>query len=280
MQLIESFICGKENNPYTCEDGLFISERYVAVIDGVTAKGNRLWDNKTSGAFAKDVLIDCLQALSFNDNPTDQHHTFSAIDILNRLDRAIRENIEKQVSEPLTLEEYPRASIILYDDLRKEIISYGDCQCRINDVIHTHTKKIDEQNASLRAYHLEHALLQGRTFDELKRNDIGRTAIQEQLLMQFSFENKIGPFGYPVLNGTGIEPAFIQTYPVTPGDEIILASDGYPTLEKNLEETEQTLKHILEKDPLCFQLFPSTKGVKEGNVSFDDRTYCRIKVTP
>jgi len=56
LQLIESFICGKENNPRTCEDGLFISERYVAVIDGVTAKGNRLWNNKTSGAFAKDVL--------------------------------------------------------------------------------------------------------------------------------------------------------------------------------------------------------------------------------
>ena len=33
----------------------------VVVIDGVTAKGKRLWDGKSSGCFAKDIIIDFLQ---------------------------------------------------------------------------------------------------------------------------------------------------------------------------------------------------------------------------
>lgn len=44
MRIIEQFICGKENNPDTCEDGLFISKELVAVIDGVTAKSRYLWN--------------------------------------------------------------------------------------------------------------------------------------------------------------------------------------------------------------------------------------------
>lgn len=55
MQIIESFLCGKENNPKTCEDGIYIGEHLVAVIDGVTAKGKRLWNGHKSGPYAKKV---------------------------------------------------------------------------------------------------------------------------------------------------------------------------------------------------------------------------------
>lgn len=46
MEIIEHFLCGKENNPHTCEDGLILGEHIIGVIDGVTAKGKRLWDGK------------------------------------------------------------------------------------------------------------------------------------------------------------------------------------------------------------------------------------------
>ena len=39
---------------------------------------------------------------------------------------------------------------------------------------------------------------------------------------------------------------------------------------------KDALQDLLEQDPMCFRLYPSTKGVKPGNVSFDDRAYCRI----
>lgn len=45
-------------------------------------------------------------------------------------------------------------------------------------------------------------------------NDLGRNGIEKNLLMQFAFENKPGYFGYPVLNGMGIEESMIKHYPV------------------------------------------------------------------
>lgn len=134
-------------------------------------------------------------------------------------------------------------------------------------------------NASLRAYYLEYHLQKGMTLEELQENDLGRAAIQPNLLMQFAFENQPGEFGYPVLNGMGIEPSMICTYKVQEGDEIILASDGYPKLGKDLAESEANLQQLMEEDPMCFRKYLCTKGLKEGNSSFDDRAFCRIQVS-
>lgn len=280
MKIIESFICGKENNPVTCEDGLFISQHMVVVIDGVTAKGNRLWDGKKSGCFAKEVLVQRLQEMVDSCDLEWLAGERAAEQLIRLLDETLQECVKESVCFDMdfSAEEYPRASVIFYNDVRKEVVSYGDCQCRINDTTYSHAKKIDELNSDLRAYYLEHALLQGRTIEELKEDDIGRAAIQECLLMQFSFENKVGEFGYPVLNGMGMESSMMQVYKVNEGDEVILASDGYPELGASLEESEALLSQIMEEDPMCFRRYRSTKGLKEGNVSFDDRAFCKVKV--
>jgi len=278
MQVIESFIRGKENNPATCEDGLFLSRYLVAVIDGVTAKGSHLWDGRRSGCFAKDRLLGCLQDVVEGKAADFFSGEEFAVWLLERLDKELRAVTLCNYGTDLPPEEMPRASIIMYNDVRKEVISYGDCQCRINDTVYSHVKKIDELNADLRAFYLEYYRLQGMTLEELQENDLGRAAIQGNLLMQFSFENKNCSFGYPVLNGMGIEPALMHVYKVEVGDELILASDGYPKLKASLEESERCLEQILQEDAMCFQRFRSTKGVKSGNVSFDDRTFCRMKV--
>ena len=267
MQIIETFLCGKENNPKTCEDGVFIGEYLVAVIDGVTAKGQHLWEGHKSGYYAKEMLLEYL----------GRKHVekLTPLELLKNLDEVLKDAVAES-KELLQPEEYPRASIIIYNDYYKEIWNYGDCQCSINGIIHTHTKEIDEINAQLRAARLEEALKNGSTIEELAINDIGRDAIRENLLKQFTYENKKEKYGYPVLNGMGIEPELLRIYKVKNGDEIILASDGYPKLRSNLEESEAELQKIITEDPLCFRLFPSTKGIKAGNISFDDRAFCRI----
>lgn len=269
MQVLESFICGKENNPATCEDGIYIGRHLVAVIDGVTAKGTKLWDGHKSGYYAKELLLEYLRQEGVEQQ--------NAEELFANLDAALAAN-SLAGNEMLAPEEYPRASAIIYNDIYKEIWSYGDCQCSINGAVHLHVKKIDELNASLRAYHLEYLLMKGMTLEELKENDLGRAAIQENLLMQFDFENKCGEFGYAVLNGMGIEEALITKYKVNEGDEVILASDGYPQLMPTLNESEMELKNIMMKDPMCFRIYPCTKGLKDGNISFDDRAFCRLKV--
>lgn len=279
MNIIETFLLGKENNPDTCEDGLFISDYLIAVIDGVTAKGTHLWNGKKSGCFAKDILLDTLKNITADsNNRIFLEQEDSAVWILKKLDSALHQKSMELYPNALPLEEYPRASIIFYNDLRKEIVSYGDCQCKINGQLFSHLKKIDILNSELRAYHLEYAILHGKTIDDLKRNDVGRTAILENLKMQFSFENKIGTFAYPVLNGFGIEPHLLKIYQIQRQDTIILASDGYSELGDSLEESESLLKEILSEDPLCFRRNCSTKGLKEGNISFDDRVFCKIQV--
>lgn len=273
MQILESFLCGKEQNPATCEDGIFIRENLVAVIDGVTAKGTRLWNGKKSGCYAKDKIIEYLQNIS-----AKQVYKQSAKEFFCGLDKILREEIAVY-GEELALEDYPRASIIVYNHYYKEVWSYGDCQCRLKNFTYSHAKKIDELNAALRAYVLEHELLTGKTLEMLRENDSGRKAILKNLQMQFLFENKTGAFGYPVLNGRGIEESLIKIYQAKEGDEIILASDGYPILGKTLKESEKALERILREDSMCFRQFRSTKGVQAGNVSFDDRAFCRIRIT-
>lgn len=295
MHQIEHFICGKENNPDTCEDGLVIGTNIIAVIDGVTSKGSRLWDGKTSGCYAKEVLLEYLRQQdtlpeSISEDleksqrkvhqDTDTLHPTaqqSAAALLRNLDGTLREKSRDRFPD-LPEEEYPRASVIIYHNQYKEIWSYGDCQCRINDEIHTHTKAIDELNASLRAFYLEYELSCGRTLKSLMLNDPGREAIRQNLQMQFSFENMPGAFGYPVLNGAGIEESMLKRYPAAEGDTVILASDGYPILESTLEKSEAALHRILDNDPMCFLLYRSTKGIKPGNISFDDRTFCRFVI--
>lgn len=56
-------------------------------------------------------------------------------------------------------------------------------------------------------------------------------------------------------------------------------SDGYPYLKTSLEETEQTLQEILRDDPLFFRKYKSTKGITEGAVSYDDRSYVKLIIT-
>ena len=276
MQVIESYICGKENNPATCEDGIFIGKHLLAVIDGVTAKGTKFWNNTKSGCFAKNALINALQKL--DDTPDESLLHADPLALLTRLDAILHDAVTACSDDVLSIEEYPRASILIYNDVTKQIISYGDCQCNINKKVYSHVKKIDLLNSDLRAYYLEYYLQQGMSLAELVTNDLGRAAIQENLMLQFSFENKIGEFGYAVLNGIGIEPSLIHIYQVQVGDEIVLASDGYPVLKNTLAESEAILQQVLQEDPMCFRIYRSTKGIKTGNVSFDDRAYCRVSI--
>ena len=268
MKIIEYFVQGKKKDPEICEDGLFIGDHMIVIIDGVTSKSSYLWNGKKGGCYAKDIILEFLNK---------DVAGYSATDFFFNVDRFLREKIGENMVN-LTLADYPRASIIIYNDYYKEIWSYGDCQCRINDRIYTHEKKIDRMNSEVRAYYLQYACLKGMNMNELKRNDPGRKQIEKNLLIQFEFENRRGDFGYPVLNGRGIEKSLIKKYSVRTDDEIILASDGYPVLERSLEESEQTLNDILEQDPLCFKLYKSTKGVQPGDISFDDRTFCRFVI--
>ena len=269
MEMIEKFICGKKGSLVDCEDGIIVTDNLVAVIDGATSKNGKLFSNQTGGAFAKNILSNVLFQSGVEE--------LSCEELFSALSLTIKEHSEKQYPE-LTYEEYPRASVILYNRYYNEVWGYGDCQCIINGEVHTHEKQIDTLNSELRAFYLECELLNGNNVSNLLQNDVGRQKILGNLKKQFMFENRNVPFGYPVLNGFPINKDMIVRYQVHEQDEVVLSSDGYPALQQTLADSEAKLEEVLRNDPLCFRVYKTTKGIVEGNISFDDRSYLRFKV--
>ena len=51
----------------------------------------------------------------------------------------------------------------------------------------------------------------------------------------------------------------------------------FSTQHDSLEESEAALSRQLATDPLCINTYKATKGVMEGNLSFDDRAYVRFR---
>ena len=62
MRIIESMLRGKYRDQLQCEDGIFIGNKIVAVIDGVTDYGTLLWHGGSGGRFAKEVLCEYLRS--------------------------------------------------------------------------------------------------------------------------------------------------------------------------------------------------------------------------
>ncbi|SET71312.1 glycerophosphoryl diester phosphodiesterase [[Clostridium] aminophilum] len=248
-----------------CEDGLYIGKNVVVVIDGATAQSNKMFFGKSSGRFARDILLEVAE------QQEDLLCRMSATEALAFLN----DKLGKSLRESLSIEEYPRASVMIYNDRKHEIWGYGDCQCMINGELYNFEKEIDRINSEKRAQTIEGALGNKISVEKLLFHDVGRDAIEEGLKGRFTYENQPGPLGYPTLNGYSFYEPFVFVKHVEGNSDIILATDGYPVLKNSLQESEKELARILVSDPLCFREFKSTKGLTQGSLSFDDRTYWR-----
>ena len=61
MQTIEYFLQGKKLDQRLNEDGLFMSDHLIAVVDGVTMGKWNVWHGDTGGLFSKNVLMTFLE---------------------------------------------------------------------------------------------------------------------------------------------------------------------------------------------------------------------------
>ena len=157
----------------------------------------------------------------------------------------------------------------------------GDCQCIIDNLYSSNEKEIDAIMADVRAVVNEVALLGGATMKDLESHDPGREFIYPFLQKQALLQNcpiQGQPFSFSVFDGFPVQMEQVKVFPVGDAKEVVLASDGYPHLYSTLYASECYLADILEKDPLCIRLYKSTKGIQEGNCSFDDRAYLKIRI--
>ncbi len=261
MKILEKFIKGKKNKPSLCEDGIFTSENFIAVVDGVTSKEIDA-NKKTGGRAAMEKII---QVLSVIPKDIDKNEVFQS------LSNAVATLYDEGYSSAA-------ACTAIFSRAKNEIWLCGDCQCIVNGTYYENEKQVDKIVSDMRALVIEIAKLEGRTEEEIAENDLGREFVLPIITKQkLLYNNKNSVFGFEVLNGKDLFFERIKTIKVKNGDMIVLASDGYPVLCNTLEESEEMLNKIIKENPLCYKKeYRSTKGVLPGANSFDDRSYIKF----
>ena len=268
MRIIEKFLASKTNDMAHCEDGIYIGQHYIAVIDGVTTKGKLLWNGKTSGYYAKEIIMHALDDLEGKE---------SLEDVFQYINSVLRKSYENTDFFEKNPEERLQATIVIYSIHKAQIWRYGDCQYMVNDKAYTYEMKIDTLLSELRSVFLRLEMLRGVPISELSEHDPSQDILFPILKRQFLFSNKDCDYGFPVLDGFCQDFSFIETTDVPPDSVVILATDGYPKIHNSLAESEKYLCDLKQDDPLCITLYKSTRGFTNGKSSLDDRAYIKFQ---
>lgn len=252
-----------------CEDGLFISSRYLVVVDGASDKTGKLYGGHTGGWHGKEAALDAFRGLQGGEPPEK---------VLSSINRALRQRYEK-FGIDYEKDQVHRfsASLIWYDIESRTLYAVGDCKARIDGTLYNEqSKAIDELNAEIRIGVLQSLGIDIRS-TELRENDPGRQYILPLLREQPKYQNNPDAdpkLAYWVVDGTDIPKSEIRTWSFDKAPDVIeLSSDGYALFpeEATVESYEAELAGLLKEDPNLTWKVVSTKGLKKGNSSFDDR---------
>ena len=281
MKIIESKIVGKKSQE-ACEDGMVVTDDFIAVIDGSTSKTPKhLNPDMKNGRYAMLLISEYIREQLKADASVDDFCQGVTEYLYNKVYQplGVAERLAQHPEERLT------ASAILYSRARKEVWMVGDCQAIICGKLYENGKPYEEKIAQKRVELIQ----QGMSPAEARKQI-------EPLLVRAMLEGQNKTYtvidGFPIYReGVRVVPLKmkqasndIETYleehskPISSPYEVVLASDGYPFLKPTLAESEEALAKQIANDPQNIKTFIATKGIVEGNKSFDDRTYVRIEV--
>ena len=279
MKIIESKIVGKKSQE-ACEDGLVVTDDFIAVIDGSTSKTPKhLNPDMKNGRYAMMLISEYIREELKADASVDDFCQGVTAYIYNKVYEklGVEERLKEHPEERLT------ASAILYSRTRNEVWMVGDCQAIIDGKLYENGKPYEEKIARKRVELIEQGLSPAEA-----RKQIEPLLIEAMLSGQNKNYTVID--GFPIYQegvkvvalktkpaSSSIETYFQeQTKPVSSPNEVVLASDGYPFLKPTLAASEVALAEQIANDPQNIRSFIATKGIVEGNKSFDDRTYIRF----
>ena len=267
MQIIEKTVVAK-NPKKKSEDGIVVTNNFVAVIDGSTSKTKyRHSLFRSNGRYAMYLTARYIRQMS---------KTTTSEQFLRGVTAYIRKHYNKSMLPRLA--EHPEdrltCSAVVYSRLNREIWMVGDCQCMINGELFDNPKPAEAELAAMRAEEVKRLLATGVTQEELLRNDTARPVIIPRMLETMREQN----VSYSVIDGFPIARQHVRIIPLDFRPwEIVLASDGYPILRPTLAESEEELQKLREEDPLNIGRFQATKAFHPDFNSFDDRSYIRLK---
>ena len=288
MKIIESSIIGKKS-PEACEDGMVVTDDFIAVIDGSTSKTPKhLNPDMKNGRYAMMLISEYIREELKADASVDDFCQGVTAYIYNKVYEklGVEERLKEHPEERLT------ASAILYSRTRNEVWMVGDCQAIIDGKLYENGKPYEQEIARKRVELIEQGLSPAEA-----RKQIEPLLIEAMLSGQNQTYTVID--GFPIYR-EGVKVVSVSdscsvqdTVPASDtvpcsdsvsasgtisvsSSEIVLASDGYPFLEPTLAASEAALAEQIANDPQNIHSFIATKGIVEGNKSFDDRTYIRF----
>ena len=288
MKIIESSIIGKKS-PEACEDGMVVTDDFIAVIDGSTSKTPKhLNPDMKNGRYAMMLISEYIREELKADASVDDFCLGVTAYIYNKVYEklGVEERLKEHPEERLT------ASAILYSRTRNEVWMVGDCQAIIDGKLYENGKSYEQEIARKRVELIEQGLSPAEA-----RKQIEPLLIKAMLSGQNQTYTVID--GFPIYR-EGVKVVSVSdscsvqdsvpasdsvpcsasasasgTIPSS-SSEIVLASDGYPFLKPTLAASEAALAEQIANDPQNIRSFIATKGIVEGNKSFDDRTYIRF----
>ena len=294
MKIIESSIIGKKS-PEACEDGMVVTDDFIAVIDGSTSKTPKhLNPDMKNGRYAMMLISEYIREELKADASVDDFCQGVTAYIYNKVYEklGVEERLQEHPEERLT------SSAILYSRTRNEVWMVGDCQAIIDGKLYENGKPYEQEIARKRVELIEQGLSpaearkqiepllikamlsgQNRTYTVIDgfpiyREGVKVVSVSDSCSVQDSVQDSV-PASDSVPCSDSVSASgtiFVSS------SEIVLASDGYPFLEPTLAASEVALAEQIANDPQNIHSFIATKGIVEGNKSFDDRTYIRFSV--
>lgn len=288
MKIIESSIIGKKSQE-ACEDGMVVTDDFIAVIDGSTSKTPKhLNPDMKNGRYAMMLISEYIREELKADASVDDFCQGVTAYIYNKVYEklGVEERLKEHPEERLT------ASAILYSRTRNEVWMVGDCQAIIDGKLYENGKPYEQEIARKRVELIEQGLSPAEA-----RKQIEPLLIKAMLSGQNQTYTVID--GFPIYregvkvvsvsDSCSVQDSVPASDSVPCSDsvsasgtisvsssEIVLASDGYPFLKPTLAASEAALAEQIANDPQNIRSFIATKGIVEGNKSFDDRTYIRF----
>ena len=294
MKIIESCIIGKKSQE-ACEDGMVVTDDFIAVIDGSTSKTPKhLNPDMKNGRYAMMLISEYIQEELKADASVDEFCQGVTAYIYNKVYEklGVEERLKEHPEERLT------ASAILYSRTRNEVWMVGDCQAIIDGKLYENGKPYEEKIARKRVELIEQgfspaearkqiepllikAMLSGQnqTYTVIDGFPIYREGVKVVSVSDFcSVQNSVSSSDSCSVQDTVSCSDSVSASDTIPSSssEIVLASDGYPFLKPTLAASEAALAEQIANDPQNIHSFIATKVIVEGNKSFDDRTYIRF----
>jgi len=294
MKIIESSIIGKKSSE-ACEDGMVVTDDFIAVIDGSTSKTPKhLNPDMKNGRYAMMLISEYIREELKADASVDDFCQGVTAYIYNKVYEklGVEERLKEHPEERLT------ASAILYSRTRNEVWMVGDCQAIIDGKLYENGKPYEEKIARKRVELIEQGLSpaearkqiepllikamlsgQNQTYTVIDgfpiyREGVKVVSVSDSSSVQDSVSSSDSCSVQDPVSCSGSASAS-DTIPSS-SSEIVLASDGYPFLKPTLAASEAALAEQIANDPQNIRSFIATKGIVEGNKSFDDRTYIRF----